>query len=126
MFLDDDDELLGCCLETLVGLVNEFGADVAWGWFEVVGGSDPLRQFRGRQWNPQDPHMFPITALVRTEMAQDIGFSPPIHPSGQISGEDFPFWLAMSAAGAKFIHTPEILWCWHHDSNNSSGMPNRW
>lgn len=126
MFLDDDDELLGCCLETLVGLVNESEADVAWGWYEVVGGTDPLRQFRGRQWNPQEPHMFPITALVRTEMAQDIGFTPPIHPSGQISGEDFPFWLAMRDAGAKFIHTPDILWCWHHDSQNTSGMPNRW
>jgi hypothetical protein len=125
-FLDDDDEMLGCHLETLMNLLREFEADVAWSWFEVVGGTDPLRQFRGRQWNPQDPHMFPITALVRTEMAQDIGFSPPIHPSGQISGEDFPFWLAMRDAGAKFIHTPEITWCWHHDSNNTSGMPNRW
>jgi hypothetical protein len=125
-FLDDDDEMLGCHLETLMALLLEHEADVAWSWFEVVGGSDPLRQFRGRQWNPQDPHMFPITAVVRTEMARDIGFSPPIHPSGQISGEDFPFWLAMRDAGAKFIHTPEITWCWHHDSQNTSGMPNRW
>jgi len=125
-FLDDDDEMLGCHLEVLHGLAVEHEADVVWSWFQVVGGEDPLRQFRGRQWNPQEPHMFPITALVRTEMAQSIGFSPPIHYSGQISGEDFPFWLAMRDAGAKFMHTPEITWCWHHDSGNTSGMPNRW
>lgn len=125
-FLDDDDEMLSCHLEILLRLAIEQDADVVWSWFEVIGGGDPFRQFRGRQWNPQDPHMFPITALVRTEMAQAIGFSPPIHFSGVISGEDFPFWLAMRDAGAKFVHTPEITWCWHHDSNNTSGMPNRW
>ena len=125
-FLDDDDELLGCFIEVLLQLLQEHDADVAWGWFQVVGGEDPFRQFRGRQWKPDEPHMFPITAMVRTEMAQAIGFSPPIHFSGVISGEDFPFWLAMRDAGAKFIHTPDILWCWHHDSNNTSGMPNRW
>lgn len=124
-FLDDDDELLIGHLEVLLKLAIEQEADVVWSWFEVIGGEDPLGH-RGRQWNPAEPHLFPITALVRTEMAQSIGFSPPIHHSGQISGEDFPFWLAMQDAGAKFVHTPEITWCWHHDSGNTSGMPNRW
>jgi hypothetical protein len=124
-FVDDDDELLPCHLEVLVQAQVETDADVVWPWFQVVGGSDPIRGNRGRQWDPAVPHTFPITALVRNELAQKCHFPPPLEGVG-CSGEDFDFWMQLSNMGAKFHHVNEVTWCWHHDSGNTSGMPTRW
>jgi hypothetical protein len=125
-FLDDDDEMMPHHLETLHGLAVETGADVVYPWFTVEGGGDPLSCNRGKNWNPGSPHQFPITTLVRTELAQQVGGFTVAHPSGEISGEDFPFFLALSDAGARFAQTPEATWIWHHDSGNTSGLPTRW
>lgn len=126
-FLDDDDELLPHHLDLLLTTAREEEADVIWGWYHVQGGLDPLRLHEGRQWNRDHPHLFPITALVRTELAKEVGgFDAPNHPSGAISGEDYPFWCRLNDLGAKFLHVNNRTWIWHHHGKNTSGMPHRW
>lgn len=124
-FLDDDDELYPHHLETLLNHAKTTGADVVWPWYDPAGlfTGDPLPH-RGRQWDPEDPHTFPITALVRTSFAQRTKFPDPV--SDAFSGEDWFFWIDLSKMGAKFSHTPEITWAWYFHGNNTSGSPARW
>lgn len=127
-FLDDDDELLPCHLEFLTDLANQHDADVAWGWFTVVGGTDPFPQHRGRQWDIADPHIFPITALVNRELVMDTGaeFQGDPNETGNWGVQDLPFWAALWNAGGKFVGAPDITWKWHHHGRNTSGVPTRW
>lgn len=124
-FLDDDDEWMAGHLGTLLYAAADSGADVVWPWFKVVGGTDPIEENRGKQWDSDHPFTFPITALVRTELAQECSFPEPI-PGAENSGEDWAFWMQMDRLGAKFHHVNEITWWWHHDSGNTSGRPERW
>lgn len=125
-FMDDDDELLPHHLEVLLCCADASGADVIWPWFEVRGGGgDPIACNRGKQWDPLSPHTFPITTLVRTELAQRFEFQAPLSGRG-CAGEDFQYWVWLSDAGAKFVHVNEITWFWHHDSGNTAGLPSRW
>lgn len=124
-FLDDDDELLPHHLETLLCCAEAAEADVVWPWFQVIGGTDPVPGNRGKQWNSADPHTFPITALVRNELAQACDFPEPLTNSG-CSGEDWAFWMQLDAMGAKFQHVNTVTWWWHHDSGNTAGLPSRW
>lgn len=126
-FVDDDDTLFPRHLVALLEAAIDFDADVVWPWFEVMAGTDPFPENRGLQWVPDAPHMFPITTLVRTELAKDVGgFCAEPHPSGQILGEDHPFFLALSKGGARFYHVNEITWQWWHNTGNTSGLPSRW
>jgi glycosyltransferase involved in cell wall biosynthesis len=127
-FLDDDDELLPCHLEFLVDLATANGADVAYGWFEVEGGSDPFPQHRGRQFDIADPHIFPITALVNRELVVEAAASFRDDPdgTGNWGVQDLPFWAALWNAGGKFVGAPDITWRWHHHGANTSGVPTRW
>jgi hypothetical protein len=128
--LDDDDEFLPHHITLLQRAAMETGADVVWGWFDVVGGTDPFPLHRGKQWDigEQYPHgfshIFPITVLLRRELAMDAKFEP--DQLGNWDGQDFPFWKKMWDAGAKFHAIPDTTWLWHHHSNNTSGLPNRW
>jgi len=124
-FLDDDDELMGHHLSTLLDTALEFEADVVWPWFQVVGGTDPVPMNRGRQWDSASPFTFPMTTLVRNELAQQCAFPEPI-PNADNSGEDWAFWMQLDALGARFRHVDEVTWFWHHDSKNTSGRPERW
>jgi hypothetical protein len=95
----------------------------------VAGAGDPLLIHKGRQWNPDEPHSFPITTLVRRKLAVKVGGFPEQPPvSKWCAGEDYPFWCALSAAGAKFSHFPEHLWEWNHKpaGGNTSGLGSRW
>lgn len=126
-FLDDDDLLLPHHHETLAAL----HADVRWPWFTVQGGGDPFPMFRGRQWNPDDPHQIPITTMVRREAFLAVGgfhtmAEGPTDKYGNRAGEDWGLWLDLSAAGYSFEHTPEITWTWRHHGKNTSGLPSRW
>ncbi len=123
-FVDDDDELLPDHLEVLLGHAAETGADVVWPWFEPVGMADPIAANRGRQWDPQDPHTFPITALVRATFASQVEFPPPERP--EFSGEDWHYWVGLSERGAKFSHVERVTWLWHYHGRNTSGAPGRW
>lgn len=126
-FLDDDDELLPHHFSTLLGAALEHDADVVWGWFQVVGGTDPFPAHRGRQWDVNDPHIFPITCLVRRELItqSNARFLPDIHGLGDWHSQDFPFWFSLHSVGAKFLAIPDITWKWHHHGSNTSGLGSR-
>lgn len=132
-FLDDDDYLLPNHLSTLFLAQERTEADVVWPWFRVEGGGgDPFPKHRGRQWNPDDPHIFPITTLVRKSKFDEVGgftalgeVPDPNDPTRTVSGEDWRLWLALSAAGAQFHHVNEVTWVWRHHGKNTSGLPDR-
>lgn len=129
VFLDSDDFLYPEYLMKVFNHQVETGADVVWPWFDVKGASDPLACHFGRQWVPEEPHSFPITTLVRRELAIKAGGFPEDFRAGPMcAGEDFPFWVAMSNVGAKFSHLPERLWQWNHipAGGNTSGLGSRW
>jgi hypothetical protein len=127
-FLDSDDEFLPHHLERVMACARETGADYVYPWYEVVGGRDPMPAHFGRPWDPAAPRLTTIVVLVRTELAQQVGF---IHPlTGQVgvdpsSGEDWHFVLGCNALGAHIVHLPERTWRWHHHGKNTSGRPNR-
>ena len=122
-FLDSDDEMDPCHLERCMGAAEERGADYVYPWFRVMGGHDPFPMFFGKPFDPTSPNSTTITILVRTELAQDVGFTQ--DPNVQVSGEDYQFTLGCVARGANIWHHPERTWTWHHHGSNSSGMPGR-
>jgi glycosyltransferase involved in cell wall biosynthesis len=134
-FLDADDEFMPEHLEKLHRAAVKHEADYVFSYYMVrnVAGQDlplcdPLQGF-GRPWDYADPRQTTITTLVRTELAQAVGFkSPPeqeeIH--GQRLGEDYVFTLGCQEAGAVIHHHPERTWWWYHHGNNTSGQPDRW
>lgn len=66
-----------------------------------------------------------MTVLVRTDLAQTVGFVP-AEPGSRFGNEDWRFIQACNQYG-KIHHVPSIkTWIWHHDSGNTSGMPDRW
>jgi len=128
-FLDDDDEMQPEHLARLMACAEETGADYVYPWYTVVGGADPMPGHFGRPWDPADPRQTTITTLVRTELAQEVGFLRPAEGGtvgGQVWGEDYQFTLGCQRAGAQIVHLPERTWLWHHDSGNTSGRPDRW
>lgn len=126
-FLDDDDILYPQHLQRLVEHQQATGADVVFPWFDTEpAGNDPFPQFFGRQYDPQVPHMFPITTLVRRDLAYAVGGFPPGVPGEEAAGEDWQFWLKMRDRGAVFAHLPERTWLWRHTGRNTSGLPSRW
>ena len=122
-FLDSDDELDPDHIEHLLACAAESGADYVYPWFGVQGGTDPFPMFFGRPFDPACPNSTTITILVRTELAQQVGFAR--DPNVDVSGEDYAFTLGCIAAGAKIVHLPRRSWTWHHGPQNSSGQPNR-
>ena len=125
-FLDDDDTLRAYHVSDLLAHQAETGADLVFPWFDVVGGDDPFPQFEGLPWDPAAPRMFPITVLVRTELAQSIDFKAPHELVDGGGGEDWWFWRELDSNGATFSHLPKRTWKWHHNSGNTSGRPDRW
>lgn len=143
-FVDDDDTLLPCHVEHLLYCAEATGADLVWGWFEVIGGGrDPWPQNRGRQWEPQDlsidEHMFvvPITYLARAELISAAvertgGFHVDEKNWGSWALQDFPLFDSMARNGKPFA-SAETTWCWRHhgvgkpgNPGNTSGLGSRW
>lgn len=125
-FLDSDDELDPDHIEHLLACAQDTGADYVYPWFRVAGGTDPFPMFFGRPWDNDAPHQTTITILVRTELAQAVGFhNPPEGDTvgGQRGGEDWHFTLGCLAAGARIVHLPRRSWTWHHTGFNTSGRP---
>lgn len=140
-FLDDDDELLPFHVELLLDAARAEGADMVWGWFEVVTppgmkSGDPFPQHRGRQYNPADPHIVPITYLVKRELIWQAveecgGFLP--DTIGAWENQDMPVIQRMCELGGKLHAVNDITWLWHHHGmgepgrvGNTSGLPGRW
>lgn len=131
-FLDDDDHWYPQHLELLLAAAEEQDADVVYPWFDVVDVAgrkqprwDPFPQFEGKPWDPAEPHMFPICALVRTELAQQSAFPAP--PPGTTDplwgGDDWPFWCGVFELGAKVYHLNERTWAYHHWGFGKPGVP---
>lgn len=133
-FLDDDDEFLPSHLEDLYNHMQDTGADVVYSWFKVVapGGrvleEDPVFPpgHYLNEFDPENPIETTVTTLVRTELAQEIGFHALNRGDNANTGEDFGFILGAIKAGAKIRHLVKKTWLWHHDSGNTSGRADRW
>lgn len=130
-FLDDDDEFMPHHLNTLMATALDTGADYVFSWFEVVGGVDPFPMNRLLEFDPASPKQTTITILVKTELAKQVGFLRPSEGDaigGNVWGEDYQFTIECIKAGAKIEQVPdgERTWYWHHDSQNTSGRPDRW
>jgi glycosyltransferase involved in cell wall biosynthesis len=129
--LDDDDELLPVHTRFLLDRCEQFGLDMAWGWFIVNGGADPFPGYRGRQYDPAEPHIFPITVLVRTALLQSAvqdmgGFQPDPGGEGNWMIQDRPVWDYVAKEG-KIRAFPDSTWIWHHHRlGHTSGVPTRW
>jgi hypothetical protein len=126
--LDDDDTFRPHHLSTLHGAAQETGADFVFSWFHIPPpGQDPFPQHFGKVFDPENPTHTTVTVLVRTALAQDIGYVSPEGGDGAGgSGEDWNFVLGCIAAGAKFHHVPMRTWTWNHWSGNTSGRGDRW
>lgn len=129
-FLDDDDEFLPDHLDHLLSHALAERADYVYSWFQVIGGRDPFPPSHFTDpFDPKKPIQTTITTLVRTELAQSVGFLQPpegLLVDGMTWGEDWQFTVECLRAGAKISHLVERTWLWHHDSGNTSGRPDRW
>lgn len=127
-FLDSDDEMDPEHLEKCLATAEATGADYVYPWYRVKGGGDPMSKFFGKPWNNDQPHQTTVTTLVRTELAQGVGFHARYDvtaPGTRCSEEDWGFTLGCMRAGAKIVHHPERTWTWHHHGANTSGLPSR-
>lgn len=129
VFLDDDDELLPHYVESMLAFAERESADVVWGWFTVAGGgTDPFPHYRGRQFDPLNPHIVPITYMARTRLLHaaldDGGFGA--DTIGAWDVQDLPVLRRMHDDGAVLRASDEIVWKWWHHGANTSGLPSRW
>lgn len=128
-FLDSDDEMDPHHIEAMVKCAENTGADYVYPWFRVRGGSDPFPMFFGKPWDNAQPHQTTVVTLVRTKLAQSVGFHDPTGagnwPDGSQWGEDWIFTLKCMDAGANIVHLPQRTWTWHHHGANTSGQPDR-
>jgi hypothetical protein len=133
-FLDDDDLLLPHHVAYLRDRAEEYDVDMCWGWYTVFGeaGEDPMPQNRGKQWDPDAPHCFPITVLVKTELLRNAyehmgGFQPDPLDLGSWDVQDFPLWHdILKRQGASHKAFPEATWRWRFHGHHSSGLPLPW
>lgn len=146
-FLDSDDVFLPRHLELLMAHAQKTGADFVYSWFKILqefpdGTSrvleeDPIFPLGHylNQFDPSDPIETTITTLVRTELAQQVGFQA--LDRGEVNtGEDRRFTLECLAAGANIQHLVRKTWLWSHHflgrnpdgsmrPGNTSGMPTK-
>jgi len=120
-FLDDDDEFMPSHLRDLAQHAEETGADYVYSWFVVASGTDPFPETHFTQpWDDANPRQTTMTVMVRTDIAQKVGFQDIFR------GEDWRFTLDCLGYGAKISHLVKRTWIWHHDSRNTSGRGDRW
>lgn len=126
-WLDSDDEFLPDHLAGLLDFAEATGADYVYPWFTVMGGTDPWPELFGKPWSNDAPRQTTTTILVRTELAQEVGYGLGVDPEGTGgTGEDWAFTMGCMAAGAKIAHLPLRTWIWHHHDANTGGRPDRW
>jgi glycosyltransferase involved in cell wall biosynthesis len=128
-FLDDDDEFLPSHLPLCMAHALETDADVVYPWPVMCGAVDAAPDRFGRAFDPAALRRFsyiPTTALVRTQLAKDVGGFQ--HPGRLRSHayDDWGLWLAMLDAGATFSHLPERTWIWHVHGQNTGGLTGAW
>lgn len=143
-FLDSDDLFMPKHLERLLRYALETEADFVYSWFKVMQDlGDGRRRILEEDpvfpathylnpWNPDDPIETTITTLVRTELAQSVGFKALDRGHDQNSGEDRYFTLACQEAGGKIMHLRRKTWLWRHrfapdgqGLTNTGGLPTK-
>lgn len=127
-FLDDDDWLYPRHLEVCLSALHAQGADIAYPWFDVAGGTDPLGMF-GQPFDPehlQISNYIPVTVVARTSVLQGVGGFTPHPDAAGHPNEDWGCWLAVHNSGGRIVHVPERTWSWSHNTNNTSGRGDRW
>lgn len=126
-FLDDDDLFKPQHIERLLAHQEDTGADVVYPWYDYTPiGGDPFPQFEGKPWDDNDRHLFPITTLVRRQLALDVGGFVAEFPDGPMAGEDWPFWNSIGDAGGVISHLNERTWTWRFHGGNTSGVASQW
>lgn len=121
-FLDDDDEFYPQHLRVLLQCAAEREADYVFSYWDLTRTGPVLGDTLGREFDPTAPHHTTMTVMVRTEIAQAVGFTAP--PDGMIvAGEDWRFTLGCIERGARIVHHPEQTWYWRHHGKNTSGRP---
>jgi len=124
-FLDDDDEFLPHHLSHCLNLAEASGADVVVPWFRVAGGRDPFPGNRAVGVPAVGPlPAFPVTVLVRTEVARAARFTEGL-TSISGGGEEYHYFTLLRDLGATFHMDAEETWIYHH-GGNTSGMADRW
>lgn len=134
-YLDDDDEFMPHHLQALAGAIGD--ADLVFPWFEVAGGTDPFPHYFGVPWDDSQHRQIPVTFLARTDAIQrargwltdwtsvEAAEDPGTDPEGNRAGEDYQLVRRLVANGAKIVHHPDRTWIYHHDSQNTMGLPSR-
>lgn len=131
-FLDSDDFFLPRHLEELSRHAIDTGADMVYSWFKVMDAAgkileeDPVfppTHFT-EPFDPDNPIETTITTLVRTELAQQVGFQA-LNRGEANTGEDRFFTLGVLEAGGKISHLVDKTWIWHHHGANTSGHPDK-
>ena len=121
-WLDSDDEWLPEHLEKLMRVAVETDSVYVYSWFH---GGDPLGHF-GIPFRPCTPHHTTMTVLVRTDLAQEVGF-PETSKEGHFSNEDWAFITGMARLccerNLRMTHLAERTWTYHQGHHNSSGKP---
>lgn len=141
-FLDSDDLFLPRHLELLLAHVEATGADMCYSWFKVlqhfadgrtvVLEDDPVFPVTHylNEFDPADPIETTITTMVRTDLAQQVGFRE-LDRGEANTGEDRYFTLACLEAGATIRHLRRKTWLWRHwqlpdgRPGNTSGKSDR-
>jgi glycosyltransferase involved in cell wall biosynthesis len=131
-FLDSDDLFLPRHLELLSKHAQDTAADFVYSWFQVLTKDgrvidDPIFPITHylNPFDPDDPIETTITTLVRTELAQQVGFVALDRGHDVNSGEDRRFTLECMKAGASISHLVRRTWLYRHHGQNTSGLPTK-
>lgn len=127
-FLDADDELLPCALETMIKLIEEFPlASHYTGSFNIVNNNSSIISPRGRHFVGGDGYIKSFSylysryrGLIHSSsvcIRKSIFLSLGGFPEGASLGEDIYFWIRLSEEGL-LAHTPKIIALVHRDAPN--------
>lgn len=137
--LDSDDMFLPKHLEWLSKHQIETGADFVYSWFKILQHfadgrttileDDPVFPVTHylNPFDPQNPIETTSTILVRTDLAQEIGYKA-LDRGETNTGEDRRFTLECIEKGAFISHLVRKSWLWRHHRmsdgtpGNSSGL----
>lgn len=103
----DDDLLLPGCIDKLLAAAED--ADVVYSPPLVTGNED-------RWWFFQAPPVIPSTALIRKSLWLELGG----YDESLSREEDRQLWIAMLAAGARFVRVDTPTWVYRQHAGNLS------